>query len=298
MCRKIFVNTLLILILIILTEFVCFYITKKENLSLNKKTSVEYITKYNVLKDFNADIYGKSFKQKDEKKNPIILFGCSYADGAGLSEENTPCGKLSKITGRSCINRAKGAMGLQFMNYQLKNQTFYDKNKEVDYVIYVYIRNHLQRLYNFQMGALIDMFNLRYKVSNGKLREIKPIFKPLYSSYIVKRFLNKKAEIQAQIEEKNFKLFNAVMNENVRLVKKYYPKAKIIFIEYPEPRYHSLPDKEVDILENMGIIVVKIVDLTKDINIFDNEYWLDDNIHPSEKAWNIILPRLAKKYLD
>ena len=47
-----------------------------------------------------------------------------------------------------------------------------------------------------------------------------------------------------------------------------------------------------------GITVVKVTDLTKDIDIYDKKYWLNDNIHPNNKAWDIILPRLTKKYIN
>ena len=86
------------------------------------------------------------------------------------------------------------------------------------------------------------------------------------------------------------------MSASVKIAKHYYPDAKIILLEYPELTSRAIPEKEVKKLEEMGITVVKVTDLTKDIDIYDKQYWLNDNIHPNSKAWDIILPRLVKDY--
>lgn len=305
MIKRILVNVILVSALLLSIEAFCFYKTKAENEifkqsagRLKFSSASEYKTKYKILEDFKPAAFRKSSIIDNAEKKPVILFGCSFAEGAGLTDNNTPCSRISKLTGRSCINRAKGAMGAQFMYYQLLNEDFYKQAPEAEYIVYIYIYNHLKRLYYYQVNPLIDMFNLRYKIENGKLKEIKPFFKPFYSSYAVKRLLNTKSADFAEEEGKDFKLFNKIMLESVKLIKEHYPAAKIIMLEYPEPFNLSIPDYEREQLESMGVKPVKVLDLTQDIDIYDKKYWLEDDIHPSDAAWDIIMPRFAEKYLN
>ena len=305
MIKRIIVNVILALVLLLSIEAFCFYKTKQENEKFKQSAgrlkfsdASQYKTKYKILEDFKPVIFRKSSIIDNAEKKPVLLFGCSFAEGAGLTDNNTPCSRISKLTGRSCINRAKGAMSAQFMYYQLLNENFYKEFPEADYIIYIYIYNHLQRLYNYQINPLLDMFNLRYKIDDGNLKEIKPFFKPFYSSYAVKRLLNTKVSSLAQTEEKDFKLFNKIMLESVKLIKAHYPDAEIIMLEYPEPVSLSIPDYEREKLENMGVKLVKVLDLTQDIDIYDKKYWLEDNIHPGNAAWDVIMPRFVHKYLN
>ena len=305
MKKRIFINLVLILTVLCIIEFTAFIQAKNDNLKFKQKAdrlaannTRNFKTDYCILDDFNPSIWRKSFYIDDKNEKSILWFGCSFAEGAGLEDEHTPCYKISKLTGKNCINRSKGATGTQFMYYQLNAPDFKSHAPHADYIVYVFIWNHLQRLYNYQVNPLINMFNLRYKIKNDKLVEIKPFFKPFYSLYSVKRFLNRRVYNQANIEKYNFKLFNKVMLESFKKTKEYYPDSKFIMIEFPDLSRNELPDYEIKQLESYGINVVKVTDLASDIDIYDKKYWLADDIHPSEALWDIILPRLVKRNLS
>ncbi len=304
MFKKFVINTVVVIILLCFAELLCFNTAKKENDVFKSKTdklaannSKSYKTKYTILSDFKPILWRKSFIIENSDKKPIIWFGCSFAEGAGLSDTQAPCGKISKMTGRSCINRAKGATGTQFMYYQLTKEDFFKQAPQADYVIYTFIWHHLRRLYNYQINPLVDMFNVRYKLLNGNLIEVKPFFKPFYSSFIIKRFLNKIELKKSEEEEKDFKLFNALIKESVRITSEKYPASKFIMIEFPDLSNRELPDYEIKNLEKMGITVIRVNDIVKNTDFTDKKYWLEDNIHPSEEAWNIILPEITAKYI-
>ena len=303
MLKRVFINILLIFVVLVSVEFYSFYKTKIENDNFKKQADQleanntrKYKTKYRLLKPFNTTIYRNSFI-KNKSKN-ILWFGCSFAEGAGLNDNQTPCFKISELTGKSCINKAKGATGTQFMYYQINDENIMNDAKSADYVIYTFIWNHIQRLYNYQVNPLIDMFNLRYKIIDGNLVDITPQFNLLYSSFFVKRFLNKIVYEQAKEESYNFKLFNKIMKETYNISQKRYPNSKFIFIEFPELSRKELPDYEVKELESYGIKVIKVKDIIGDIDIYDKKYWLPDNIHPTEHAWDLILPIIVEKYMD
>ena len=304
MLKRIFINILLIIFALSAVEAFCFYKTKTENERFKEKAdrleannTRKHTTKYRLLVPFNTVVYRNSFIKENSDKKPILWFGCSFAEGAGLEDEQTPCYKISELTGRSCINKAKGATGTQFMLYQLQDGNFINDVPQAEYIIYVFIYNHIQRLYNCQINPLVDMFNLRYKNSNGKLKNITPEFNPLYSSFFVKRLLNKKVFKQAKKEGMDFELFNAVMKESVDITKNNYPNSKFLLLEFPDLSRNELPEYEIKKLEEYGITVVKVTDLIQNEDIYEEKYWLPDNIHPTEQAWNLILPELKEKYL-
>lgn len=302
MLKRILVNILLVFISLMLIETYCFYKTKAENETFKKQAdrlesnnTRNYETKYRLLKPFSTSIYRNSFIKENTNKS-IVWFGCSFAEGAGLEDKQTPCYKISELTGKSCINKAKGATGTQFMLYQLENENTINEN--VDYVIYTFIWNHIQRLYNYQVNPLIDMFNLRYKTTTNGLKNITPNFNPIYSSFFIKRLLNKQIYNQANKESIDFNLFNEIMKESFKIAKEKYPNSKFIMIEFPELSRKELPEYEIKSLEKIGIIVVKATDFTNNINVYDERYWLPDKIHPTEELWDLILPQIKEKYMD
>lgn len=298
MYKEILVNIFLILITLGVIEYHSFSLTKNENEAFKQQTdrlaannTSAFKTRYKILEDFEPTFYRNSF-YKDTDKKPIIWFGCSFAEGAGLEDIDTPCYKISERTGRSCLNRSKGATGTQYMYWQLTQDDFKHKNPEPEYVIYTFIWNHLHRLYNYQVNPLIYMFNLRYKYENNELKEIKPFFKPLYSSYFVKRFLNSNARKAIREEEYNFALFNVMMKATADKVKELYPNSKFIFIEFPEQSKKFLPDREVEELQSYGIEVIRVKELLGDVDIYDEKYWLPDNIHPTSEAWDLVFDKV------
>ena len=302
MLKRILINLLLIIMALAFVEAYSFNRTKIENEKfktqadrLEANSTRQYKTQYRLLKPFDTTLYRNSFIK--DNANNIVWFGCSFAEGAGLNDNQTPCYKISKLTGKSCINKAKGATGTQFMYYQINNDNIMNDAKTADYVIYTFIWNHIQRLYNYQVNPLIDMFNLRYKIIDGHLVDITPEFNPLYSSFFVKRVLNKIVYEQAKEESYNFKLFNKIMKETYNISQKRYPNSKFIFIEFPELSKKELPDYEVKELESYGIKVVKVKDIIGNVDIYDQKYWLPDNIHPTEQAWDLILPTIVEKYM-
>ncbi len=303
MLKRIFINLLLIIMALTFVEAYSFNRTKIDNDKfktqadrLEANSTRQYKTQYRLLEPFNTTLFRNSFIK--DNANNIVWFGCSFAEGAGLNDNQTPCYKISELTGKSCINKAKGATGAQFMYYQINDDKIMDDAKTADFIIYTFIWNHIQRLYNYQVNPLIDMFNLRYKIIDGNLVDITPQFNPLYSSFFVKRILNKIVFEQAKQESYNFRLFNKIMKETYNISQKRYPNSKFIFIEFPELSKKELPDYEVKELESYGIKVIRVKDIIGNIDIYDPKYWLPDNIHPTEQAWDLILPIIVEKYMN
>ena len=305
MLKRFLINILLIIFVFFLIEGYCFFQTKHENETFKKQAdrlesnnTRQFVTKYKLMEDFNTQTFRPSYYIENSNKNPILWFGCSFAEGAGLPDELAPAYKIAHLTDRSCINKAKGATGTQFMYYQLNNDEIMADAENVDYIIYIFIWNHIQRLYNYQINPLIEMFNLRYKICHGELELIKPFFRPFYSSFFIKRLLNRKVYNQAKIEQYKFELFNKIMEESIKISRKRYPNSQFIMVEFPELSRKELPDYEIKKLKDMGIIFVKYTDyINKDVDIYDSKYWLSDEIHPTSEAWDMFLPKFTSEYI-
>ena len=305
MLKKIFISLVILIFLLGILEAYSFLLTHKENEEFKliakriNKTASDYKTEYKLLKPFQNNIYRNSTIIENTTKQPILWFGCSFAEGCGLDDNLTPCYKISKLTKRSCINKAKGTTGTQFMYYQLKQNDLKEKYPEVDYIIYIFIWDHLQRLYNYQVNPLIYMHNLRYKITKNGLKEINPQFNPLYSSFLVKRILNRKIKLAGKKERQNFKLFNEIMKESALIAKEKYPNSKFIMIEFPEVSYTELPNHEIKELETYGITVLRVKDfIPTHEDIQDKKYWLEDEMHPSSDFWDLFLTKIVEQHIN
>ena len=305
MIKKFLINILLILFFLFIAELFCFFATKAENDEFKIKASkiegynaLDFKTKYKLLENYNPSIIRRSSIKENTIKKPIILFGCSFAEGAGLKDEFTPCFKLSKYSNRSCIVRAKGSTSTQFMYYQLLNDKFKQDFPEADYFIYVYIPDHIRRLYLYQINPLVYMLNLRYELKNDKLTEIKPKFRFIYSSFLVKRLLNRYIYESREKEAVDYNLFNALMRDTAKIIKEKYTDSKFIMIEFPDTTHQQLPEREIKTLEKYGITVVRAKNIIGDVDIYDKKYWLDDGIHPTSELWDLFLPEFVKLYLN
>lgn len=80
-----------------------------------------------VLRDVLIEriIFLENLNKKNGNKKSIVLFGCSYTYGDGLSEEETFSLQLYKSTkGYDVYNYGISGGGVQHMLYLLKDLTF------------------------------------------------------------------------------------------------------------------------------------------------------------------------------
>lgn len=291
------------IILIIFAEIIFFNIEKIHYLKIRK----------NAAEAISSDIVSYSFKVKDFSINKIkfrpvekygntktfLLFGCSYNYGTGLKDNETFSHKLAKATDGTVYNQAFPGWGAQNMLYQLKQKEFYRQiEAPPDYVIYTYIPDHLKRLNNFQWGNFFDnTINLRYKKQGNDFVEIKPILKPLWFLSTVKEMQNLYAGfLNSKINHKrNFKLFSSIMEESYRILKFHYPNTGFLILVYPF--YDTISPEEINELKNLqekGFTVINVQEIVK-VNLNDAEYHFGNDCHPTEKAWDVIVPALLQR---
>ena len=81
-------------------------------------------------------------------KRPIVVMGCSFANGFGLEQKDTLAYKIQKFTKRQTFNYSKNGHGIQHVLYKIQNSNFFNEiNPDPEYVIYVFMDDHLRRMY-------------------------------------------------------------------------------------------------------------------------------------------------------
>lgn len=230
-------------------------------------------------------------------KKPIILFGDSYVRGGGVSPEKTISYLLYKQTNRTIYNRAFWGWGIQHMLYQLQDENVRKVLPEnPEYVIFVYEDSLMHRAINPVFVALAETKPyLTYDMKDGKLTQYKPLLPFLYKFYLFKSI---KAKLVDFDEEKEPIITKELFLESKKEIERYYPQAKFIILKYSQSDisvYNPNNQWIWEDLKKQGIQVVDTKDLT-DENLNKPPYTQsEDDLHPSDEAWRIIVPKFIKK---
>ena len=309
--KKIFkyaaINTALLIFILFTAEVSIWFF---ENAKMQKKgvfpPSIQRLSFHPGIKNFSFDPqyfptpengYGRSPEGLEYNKKPIVIFGCSFAYGYRLAPEQTFSYKLAHYAKMPVYNRAQTGWGIQHMLYQTKIDKIYEQIPEPQYVIYVFIDDHIKRLYATavsEWNIISDEQNLRYKEKNGHLIEIKntnPILRRIKRLYLVN-------EIHRVLVQKY--ISNPKNNKScIEFALKHFIEAKAEMqqrwkdTKYIVLLYSSENEYLKTKLEENGFTVIKTSELTNE-NLNSPQYMRAD-LHPTEQAWDIIVPELFKK---
>ncbi len=279
----------------------------------NHKPKFKYFSKIShfkyLLKNMNFLTYIGTKKDKS-----ILLFGCSFAYGAFLKDNETFAYKLSEKSNRTVYNRALCAFGLGQMLYQATDENLYNSIKDKpEYAIYVYIPDHLTRSCHYKYGVSIDYgdnYYLSYVLKDGKIEEKTPIINYLNKLTIfhdISKNILCSYKNYGTNEEENFDFVKAHFIEARKNLQKTFPNLKFVIIKYPyntdNPDFYNKESNEYanmncffskrwKELEDEGFIILDVEKLTG-INVNDKKYQIPDK-HPNEKAWDIITPKVIE----
>jgi len=240
---------------------------------ITEPTNVKYI----LNSDFRKPINTKS------KKSPIIIFGCSYAYGAHLDNNETFGANLAKLTNRPVYNYGISGYGVQHFLSLLENKDFSDiKNPE--YIIFVYMYDHMRRMYSKYFESLDKIRYFRYVYKNGNFDEDLEddfnlyLYRKIHSVYV------KNLTDNTKNNEINLLMFSKYLERANLIIKERFPNAKFIIYVYED--YNNYNWK---MIEDMGIKVVKNSDLrmVKSMKLSDG--------HPSAEAWKYYTPIFIKE---
>ncbi len=295
--KIIFINLLFFLILFFLLDIFTYYrqlyISYKHNPIEDNISYFKHITRDLSEKNVNKIIYENINYPKAENTtselNPIVIFGCSFAQGAGLSENQTFSHKLALISKAPVYNRASGGWGTQHMLFQLKSDDLYKnvlKDNRTPLFIYIYIPDHINRIHRAMEPVLYGGYpTFVYKFKQNQLifdKTSQFLFRFPLLSYIKEYLYTFKT-----VEEKADFLFLHLL-EAKKEINKHYKNADFIVLVYSDnDEILSVSRK----LTKNGIKVVFFEGLTN-INPENEDYYISkyDN-HPNERAWDLLTPK-------
>ncbi len=305
---NIFIFSLLIFISDIFTyKYYANILKNKRNYGIDKfGYNIRLPIYTNDLKSFfngRGNIYWGRKPDGLEYKNkiPIVVFGCSFAYGQYLNFNQTFSYKLAHLLKRPVYNRSIVGGGFQHMYFQTVdygNKDYFNDIKDTDIVIYIMINDHYRRtiLNYFNIPDKDILLTYSYKNSKFKMNDNK-FFNLLKSSYTFKSLnriyadnyvLNPNhAEILTDTAVRYFEL---TRNELEKHYNKHIKFCIILYESWEIPHNKLLTKK----LQDKGFIVISTKDLTnEDLN--SPKYMLQDNLHPTEAAWDLLTPLIAKK---
>lgn len=304
--KIIITNFIIIFFLFQFAEISCFvYGLKKAYLFCNNGISFAHYVKSNIpIYKEKYLSFDKAFKKLPfretvgtnyKNKKPIVLFGCSFAYGAGLQYNQTLDYYLSNLTKRKIYNRAWCGWGVQDMLYQVRKPEFFKDivEEEPEYVLYLYMCDHFERLYREVWYFDTQIF---YKNKNGKLQE-ESFFKAGsifygYSAKALRNFLATKYfnNPNKKEEQKNFLSQHFIESKNE--MSKHWKNTKYCILVYS---FYSEVYETLRELEKYGFKVIFLDNLTN-IDFLTEEYQIAKNdLHPNEKAWKLLAPLIAKE---
>ena len=255
--------------------------------------------KYEFVKKITKEYLDRKIQKKEGKntdKGSIIIAGCSFADGQELDEQNRFHSVLSDASGRTVYNFGFPSASINWIYKRLllDNKSSSEYNNP-EYFIYVYIPDHIRRLFSFETQT--STANIRYKIKNGRLEETKSIIDVLYPLFSIKKLARYITAKETNEEVKNnLPLFNKLMFETKKLADEKYNHPKFILLDYPQlDNDDGLSEQEIKTLGGAGIIYINVEELIGHELINREEYFVSDKIHPNERAWQEIAPALAKR---
>ena len=320
--KIIILNIILLVIILFISDYSIYlkfkqdYIKNLASESLKIYPPISYIDNYksnystqsyifqkrnkNNFNYFRNNIYNKNYNNKS-----IIFFGCSYTFGAQLSDEQTLSNKLAKKLNINVYNFGICASGIQHMLSLLQNNNFYNLIKEEpQYAIYTIIPDHFGRLqkYIFPSPMMANGINLQYELKNSKLKKRYIPLNLFSKSFLVKSIYyqidTKRNDFEPNIKEQNNLLAYYIFTESFQILKKKYPNIKFIILRYETENDYAEKYENNKIWENLqkkGIIIINSSDLIGRKFKYASEDTCKDQYHPSEKAWDLLVPKLIEQ---
>ena len=297
----VFVNLVVIGVLLLIFNFYVYCISSGNNQHSLKDQISSYMDflKRDISKKstYNSLIDSKEFRPVENiesKKKPIIIFGCSFAYGRELKDNQTFSYKLGEYTKRPIYNRAKSGWGVQHMYYQLTNEDFYKIVPKPEYIIYVYMDGHMARL-NIPVSLAFDnCYNAFYKkikdryiLKNRTFFSDKIIIQHFIKNYIVNNYLTRNGKYNTQKEKE---VVDFVIASKDAAEKHWGKDIKFIIFSYID-----FEDATIKYIKDNNILLFNVDE--HNLNLNDKQYQISENDdHPNERAWDEIVPILVKKY--
>ncbi len=295
------ITVIVIASLLIINYGIFLYGVFKNNLKFSSVSALKR-TNFSVENLMNYDYREPSGLNYKNKKS-IIIFGCGYAEGVDLNDNQTFEKKLSDYLKVPVYNRGIGAGFIQHAILQVQSGKIDDIIKNSSTVIYI-IANKIdfirlktypsnlfdpQFVYSKELYPVLQDKDDNLVFINSKFPSVSGnIFSRLITKVFYKNFYEK---IYSDLEELTI-IHLEKLNEEL---KKLNPNIKLVVLMYCD-LYKDMNKLNND-LEREGITVLYVTSLSKlaQDELLSDEYQTKKYKHPNEKVWNLLTPAIAKE---
>ncbi len=291
------INIFVIALLLIIADYSFFAVEKAKYLRecetsagfFKKNQIVHYAEeiKHSFITTGEED---RTFDKKSDKA--IMLLGCSYTFGAELEPNQTFSYYLSEQTNRTVYNLGVNGGGIQQALYLTTQPDFVQNHPNVDLIIYTFIEDHLNRNNEFLKCSIFSPYcNFRLVKKGDKYVTPNEWYANPSKIYLFRFLLDGITAVKNSkfFYKKNCETFVDMVNKTEQNLKKMYPDAKFVFLFY----HCKKPQILTDNFDKDICILSTIDDLN--LNLDNVKYRHGDDWHPSELAWQTIVPRLVEK---
>ncbi len=293
-------NIICVILLFMLLEFIAYSSQLPFSYKYlgNGRSFIQFLPRFysnyfrNEFQNFNDEYKHIQFREtcgsEYNDKKSIVIFGCSFAFGDGLEQEQTLHYLLSKQLKRMVWNRAFIGWGPQNMLYQLKNDEFYKTiYVEPEAIIYVSFIGQSRRIFHETFLPNAQVF---YKYTKNGLKQSlfsSGTFGYGYLARSLRRAYTDKFVSDKQREEAIINHFLDAKKE----INKHWQDTKLYVLLYT---YDLVEEKAFEKLENYGFHIIK-ADKLINKDLLSLEYQISEyDAHPNAKAWELIVPELCK----
>ena len=299
----VFFNIVFILLIFMLANFAVFYFEiKKINTNSNIKDIIleykNFLSRDISYKDsFETLIYSKNIRKvenENSKEKPILIFGCSFTEGSGLKDNETISYKLGKTITRPIYNRGLSGTGVQHMLFQLKTEEFYKIVPKPEYIIYIFMDGHTQRIFTPVTLSFNNCYTAFYKKEKNELKLKKRNF--LSDKIIIQHYISNQLAWYFLNRFKIYKDFSEnllidYIQESRKEAEKHWGKdLKFVVMFYRDP----IRQETIKELDDLGYIIITKEDFK--INVWDKKFQISEtDDHPNGLAWDYIVPEIVKK---
>ncbi len=251
--------------------------------------------------DINVDYSGR----------PIVFLGCSYIYGHGIKFEESFPYRVSEISHKPVYSFATCGSDLVDTLIFLRDAhyEYFDRIKNAEYVIYLYMYDHINRY--------IDHSDRYYEYAFNPNKIEKFLIKiSVFRSLLARLRLIK---LNSEFPKTDFaiSMLKNIFVNCIHEIREYMPDSKIIFIVYDEKvalynvDYYFVRNNQIrfdkdimhsniwnELSQEEGITIV----YTKDIigKTLDKDYKLKEDFadwHPNTRIWKEFTPEFVNRYL-
>ncbi len=259
------------------------------------------------VKNFSIDNYMQitQFREPSgldyKNKKSIIIFGCGFAEGLGLKDNQTFAAQLSDYMKIPVYNRGSGGSYIQHAILQVQSHELDDIIKNSEYAIYllsalnpdgfrlvVYPGPYFDKYFPYEKYLypkfVLNKDNeLQLYTTKHTFIEGQPLYRIFYKFFVEKIKRNTTPNI-----EENILIHLDKLDKELKMIN---PNIKLVVLLYCDSyNYYPVLFKNI---EAKGIKIISAHDLTKE-NLSDSKYNSDIG-HPTEEAWKLLVPSIAKE---